>query len=518
MAGRLLSEPWSSSPGWRERRARARTDRAARQRRSTYARLDIGARAAPRPACRGRRAGRSLALPARERLRRRAARLPAGRRARRADRPAADRRPSAARSTAVEPATSRERRARPRGTAGGAPRPRRPRDPRPHLGHDRRAQARPLTYGNWLWSALGSARRARRRPARALAVPAAAQPRRRPVDPAAQRDLRHDGDRPRALRHRARAARAAQPDGPTIVSLVPRRSRGCSTPACDARRALRWALLGGAPLPPRCSQRARAAGVPVAPTYGLTEACSQVATRPASPLFCTAACRLARRRRDRSSSRPDRAPDAAAGRRRCAPATSARLDERRPPARSSAARPTRSSPAARTSRPPRSRPCSRPTPRSPRPRSSAAPTRSGARRSSRLVVLRARRRRDRRRPRAPTAPRGSPASRSPRRSSSSRRAAAHRRRASCCAARWLASAPDGRSQTELPRRQPRALGAAAGGLGVAARRASRRRRARLALDGRRASTPQPGQTSSSSPPAGRRRASSPPSSSSPAGS
>jgi o-succinylbenzoate---CoA ligase len=42
--------------------------------------------------------------------------------------------------------------------------------------------------------------------------------------------------------------------------------------------ALRWALLGGGPIPPPLLERAERAGVPVAPTYGMTEACSQIAT------------------------------------------------------------------------------------------------------------------------------------------------------------------------------------------------------------------------------------------------
>jgi O-succinylbenzoic acid--CoA ligase len=42
--------------------------------------------------------------------------------------------------------------------------------------------------------------------------------------------------------------------------------------------ALRWTLLGGGPVPPRLLERAVAHGVPVAPTYGMTEACSQIAT------------------------------------------------------------------------------------------------------------------------------------------------------------------------------------------------------------------------------------------------
>jgi O-succinylbenzoic acid--CoA ligase len=42
--------------------------------------------------------------------------------------------------------------------------------------------------------------------------------------------------------------------------------------------ALRWALLGGGPIPAGLLEQARAHGVPVASTYGMTEACSQIAT------------------------------------------------------------------------------------------------------------------------------------------------------------------------------------------------------------------------------------------------
>jgi O-succinylbenzoic acid--CoA ligase len=41
---------------------------------------------------------------------------------------------------------------------------------------------------------------------------------------------------------------------------------------------LRWVLLGGAPIDEPLLARAADAGVPVAPTYGMTEACSQIAT------------------------------------------------------------------------------------------------------------------------------------------------------------------------------------------------------------------------------------------------
>jgi O-succinylbenzoic acid--CoA ligase len=70
------------------------------------------------------------------------------------------------------------------------------------------------------------------------------------------------------------------------VSLVPTTLARLLDAGLRKPPALRWALLGGAPLPAALLDRAAAAGVPVAPTYGLTEACSQVATHGV-PLFCT---------------------------------------------------------------------------------------------------------------------------------------------------------------------------------------------------------------------------------------
>jgi O-succinylbenzoic acid--CoA ligase len=143
-----------------------------------------------------------------------------------------------------------------------------------------------LTYGNWLWSALGSA----------VALG---------VDPDERwlctLPLSHVGGLSILLRSAIYGTTAIvherfdtdrvlhalnDPQGPTIVSLVPTTLARLLDAGLTNPPALRWALLGGAPLPPALLQRAAQAGVPVAPTYGLTEACSQVATAGV-PLFCT---------------------------------------------------------------------------------------------------------------------------------------------------------------------------------------------------------------------------------------
>ena len=64
----------------------------------------------------------------------------------------------------------------------------------------------------------------------------------------------------------------------TMISLVPTMLARLLDAGLQSPPTLRWALLGGAPIPEPLLARAHAAGVPVAPTYGLTETCSQVAT------------------------------------------------------------------------------------------------------------------------------------------------------------------------------------------------------------------------------------------------
>ena len=78
----------------------------------------------------------------------------------------------------------------------------------------------------------------------------------------------------------ARVAETLQRQAVTAVSLVPtmleallERAAGSELPG-----ALRFVLLGGGPIPATLIQRALKAGIPLAPTYGLTEAASQVTT------------------------------------------------------------------------------------------------------------------------------------------------------------------------------------------------------------------------------------------------
>ncbi len=151
-----------------------------------------------------------------------------------------------------------------------------------------------LTYGNWLWNALGSA----------TALGSAGPERWLCALP-----LSHVGglgilvraaiSGGTALVHERwdteRVLRALMEDDVTLVSVVPTTLARLLDAGLSHPPALRCALVGGAPADPALLARAAAAGVPVAQTYGLTEACSQVTTqRPGEtqadagpPLFCT---------------------------------------------------------------------------------------------------------------------------------------------------------------------------------------------------------------------------------------
>jgi o-succinylbenzoate---CoA ligase len=160
-----------------------------------------------------------------------------------------------------------------------------------------------LTYGNFLWSALGSS----------VALGQDEAERWLCTLP-----LSHVGGLSILLRsciygttalvherfETERALYALRDQGVTLVSLVATTLARLLDAGLQRPPSLRCALTGGGPVPPALLARAREADVPVSLTYGLTEACSQVTTTPLAaiagrgapggrqaaagpPLFCT---------------------------------------------------------------------------------------------------------------------------------------------------------------------------------------------------------------------------------------
>ena len=150
-----------------------------------------------------------------------------------------------------------------------------------------------LTFGNWLWSALGSGAALGTSVGDVwlctlpLSHVGGLSILLRSAIYATAADVHERWDTERAL-----AAIAA---GATLVSVVPTTLARLLDAGLREPPRLRCALVGGGPCPPALLERARDAGVAVAQTYGLTEACSQVTTaRPGDtlrdagpPLFCT---------------------------------------------------------------------------------------------------------------------------------------------------------------------------------------------------------------------------------------
>lgn len=138
-----------------------------------------------------------------------------------------------------------------------------------------------LTFGNLLWSALGSAALLDARPEDSwlCALP-----------------LSHVGGLSILVRSAIyatharvlpkwetdRVLHALQHEPITLISVVPTTLQRLLDAGLSEPHTLRHVLVGGAPIPPRHLET----GLPVAATYGLTEAASQVTTFGV-PLFCT---------------------------------------------------------------------------------------------------------------------------------------------------------------------------------------------------------------------------------------
>ncbi len=155
-----------------------------------------------------------------------------------------------------------------------------------------------LSYGNFLWSALGSG------------VALGVDPRERWL---CALPVSHVGGLSILVRSAIYATTAViherfdtdavlgalQDDRITLVSLVSTTLARLLDAGLREPPALRCALTGGGPVPDALISRAREAGVPTIETYGLTECCSQAATAPLAvlgtphdpgagvPLFCT---------------------------------------------------------------------------------------------------------------------------------------------------------------------------------------------------------------------------------------
>jgi O-succinylbenzoic acid--CoA ligase len=140
-----------------------------------------------------------------------------------------------------------------------------------------------LTYGNLLWSALGSA------------VALGLDPDERWL---CALPLSHVGGLSILVRsaiygttaviherfETERVLQALREEGVTLVSLVATTLARLLDAGLEHPPALRCALTGGGPVPAALVERATKAGVPVSMTYGLTEACSQVTTAPVTTL------------------------------------------------------------------------------------------------------------------------------------------------------------------------------------------------------------------------------------------
>lgn len=140
-----------------------------------------------------------------------------------------------------------------------------------------------LTYGNLLWSALGSAvalgldRRERWLCALPLSHVGGLSILVRSAIYATTAVIHERFETERVLR-------ALQEEQITLVSLVATTLGRLLDAGLQRPPALRCALTGGGPVPAALVERAAVAGVRVGMTYGLTESCSQATTAPVAAL------------------------------------------------------------------------------------------------------------------------------------------------------------------------------------------------------------------------------------------
>jgi O-succinylbenzoic acid--CoA ligase len=136
-----------------------------------------------------------------------------------------------------------------------------------------------LSFENWLWNAIGSAMALGLDPAEKWLCPMplahvgglSIQIRSAIYGTTVLLHERYDTDR-------ALAALMDPDERVTLVSLVPTMLSRLLDAGLRRPPTLRRVLLGGGPIAPALLKRAADAGVDVAPSYGMTEACSQIAT------------------------------------------------------------------------------------------------------------------------------------------------------------------------------------------------------------------------------------------------
>lgn len=136
-----------------------------------------------------------------------------------------------------------------------------------------------LSYDNWLWNAIGSAIALGLDPAETWLCPMplahvgglSIQIRSAIYGTTVLLHERFDTDR-------ALTALTDPAARVTLVSLVPTMLGRLLDAGLREPPTLRRVLLGGGPIAPALLERARRAGLDVAPSYGMTEACSQIAT------------------------------------------------------------------------------------------------------------------------------------------------------------------------------------------------------------------------------------------------